>query len=283
MSLEGFPAVVALFIFLAIPISLATLIIGRTSRFAHRKKQLRQNTIIAEYEPPGHLSPAEIGYLFDSRLSKTELVATLVMLEQKGLADISDGTRIRKREVTPPKDLREHERYVLDSLGIDSNLSIFALTTLAGFKKSIKKSLSDQGYLKTPGEALRYYAKRTFIAYVLITIPVYLGLASTSKGNLFLIVFMFVFIFMISFPFFLGLALVAGFIYGKLVGQPGLWTQKLRTLWPQLQGYRDFIEKVELDELQFESKDLKERSKNKALPYAIALGLNTEWRERFHS
>ena len=110
MSFEGFPAVIALFIFLAIPIGVATFIIGRTSRFAHRKRQLIQNVIIAEYEPPAHLSPAEIGYLFDSRFDNTEVVATLIDLEQRGLISISynnfDGLHVEKKSYQTAKQFK---------------------------------------------------------------------------------------------------------------------------------------------------------------------------------
>lgn len=88
-------------------------------------------------------------------------------------------------------------------------------------------------------------------------------------------------IFVFFFPLFMCLALVAGTIYNNIVGQPGLWTEKLKTPWPQIEGFREYVRQVDLDEIQFESSKLKMVSKNKNLPYAIALGLNTEWESRF--
>jgi hypothetical protein len=58
-------------------------------------------------------------------------------------------------------------------------------------------------------------------------------------------------------------------------------TKKFKQIWPEIEGYRDYIRQVEVDELKFESEELKTSSKNKALPYAIALELNTEWQKRF--
>lgn len=287
MSFSGLSAIIALFIFLAIPIALATLIVGRSSRFAHRKRQLIQNVIIAEYEPPANLTPAEIGYLFDSRFDKTEVVATLVDLEQRGLVSLSyskvDGLHVEKIVVELPNDLKEHELYLLDNLGASSNLSLYSLKIINGFKSRVKKSLKNQGFIKPQNETVSYYAQRTLVAYFLITIPMFLWLMSGSDKSFGTAIMAFIFIFILSFPFLLGLALVAGFIYNNLVGQPGLWTDKLKSMWRELEGYRDFVEQVELDELQFESEDLKIRSKNKALPYAIALNLDTDWQRRFES
>jgi hypothetical protein len=261
MSFSGFSAIVAIFILLAIPIAIATLIAGRTSRFAHRKKQLIQNVIIAEYDPPDKLTPAELGYLFDSRVNSTEIAATLVSMEQLGLVTLSfsalDGMHVQTTSSGLPEGLKEHELYLLSNLKADTNLSLFSLKIIHGFKAAIIKSLRTQGYIKSQRETVNYYAQRTVIAYLLITIIIFLWLISGADRSLSTAIGAFIFVFVIGFPFFLGLALIAGMIYNNLVGQPGIWTDKLKSIWKDVEGYRDFIEQVELDELQFESEDLK--------------------------
>jgi hypothetical protein len=285
MSFSGFPAVIALFIFLAVPLSVIALFFGNLSRFAHRKRQLIQNVIVAEYEPPEDLSPAEIGYLFDSRIGKTELVATLVDLEQRGLVSISysklDGIHAETKTTQLPGRLKEHEQFLLNNLGTGSSISLMSLSTILGFKKCVIESLQKRGFIPDRGETIKYFAQRTFVAYFLITVPLFLWLVFTSNGGFISALILIIIIFVISFPFFLGLALVVGFIYNKLAGQPGMWTAKFKTVWPKLEGYRDFVQQVELDELRYESEDLKIRSKNKALAYAIALDLSTDWQKRF--
>jgi hypothetical protein len=98
---EGFPAVVFLFLVLGIPIFIVALMAASSSRFKRRKNQLSQQSIKAEYDPPENLSPAEIGYLFDSRFGRAELVSTLLDLEQKGLIELTfrkvDGVRVAKK------------------------------------------------------------------------------------------------------------------------------------------------------------------------------------------
>jgi uncharacterized membrane protein len=287
MLWQNVHTIVILFAIFAIPVSLIAIIIGRASRFAHRKSMLAASTVIAQYDPPGNLGPAEMGYLFDSRIGKKELVATLIDLEQRGLVKIDDdsteGIHISKLAVESNRPLKEHELSLLNSLTNDSNLSIFTLVNTEGFKASVKRSLTEQGYLKTSFEVVGYYALRLGIAYLVVTSPLILLLTHAENFVTFIIlcIFIFILVFIIGFPLFLTLALLATFLYNKMVGQPGLFSSKLKQIWPAIEGYREFVRQVELGELQFESSELKIASQDKTMPYAIALGLNTEWQKRF--
>jgi hypothetical protein len=285
MSFSGISAIIVLLIILAIPIAIVTTVLGLTSRFTQRKKQLFQNVIIAEYDPPANLSPAEIGYLFDSRLDNTEVNATLVSLEQRGLVSFSfstlDGLHIEKNITHMPTNLKPHELFLLDSLKAKSNLSLYSSKIMTGFTESVNKALLTQGYVKPSRANYGYFGQRTLIAYVLFTVPLFFWFIYGAKDIVGAVIFGFILIFLVGFPVFMILAPLAGFIYGKIVGTPGLWTDKVKSIWNEIEGYRDFVEQVELDQLQYESEDLKIRSKNKALPYAIALGLNTEWEKRY--
>lgn len=284
--LEGLPALIAIFITIAIPLGIFTFILANVSKFTRRKSKLSQNTIIAEYDPPENLSPAEMGYLFDSRLDKQELVATLIDLEQKGLLAFQkrslEGMVINVSNRGQDKhNLRQYEKDLLDRIGAEANLSVYSLLNKSSFGYSIKKSLAAKGYIKSQREVINYLAQRTLVAYFLLTMPILIWTLFQANGEIMIMFLVMMFVFIMFFPFFFGLALITGYIYNKIVGQPGMWTDKLKKLWPELEGYREYVRQVELDELQFESKDLKIRSKNKTLPYAIALGLNTEWQDSF--
>lgn len=283
-ELTGTPAALVIFIILfivgviaLIPFLIMTAIAGRASRFAHRKKHLMQNVIVAEYAPPADLSPAEIGYLFDSRLTRLELKATLVDLEQRGLVKIvgSKGDDIAaERTAKPaPDNLKPHENYVLDSLSVKAS---FSLGMVNGFKSFVVQSLQEQGFVRPLKDIFIYYAKRTAAAYAFLVASFSLALLLMTDGSIVNILTAILGINMIAFPVLLIAALIIGWIYGRVVGQPGLWTPKLKAMWRELEGYRNYIEQVELNQIKFESKDLKIRSKNKALPYAIALNLDTK-------
>jgi hypothetical protein len=282
-SFSGFSAFVALFLFLFVPVALVSLIVSKTARFGYRRKQLFGAVIVTEYDPPAGLSPAEVGYLFDSNFGKRELIATLVSLEQRGLTEISNSKITGLRTSTgqnPDTSLKKHEAYVLNNLPDSTNITAYYLQHGLGFKQSVKESLLKQGYVDNFNATINYPVRRTLIAYLMIVLltAVFFLWGGDDVGAW--IVGLFV-LNIVLFPVFLALGFVAGAIYGKTVGTPNLWTKKLKEIWPEIEGYREFVRQVELDNLQFESEKLKERSKNKALPYAIALNLNTEWQRRF--
>lgn len=241
--------------------------------------------IIAEYEPPDGLSPAELGYLYDSRFNMTEIYATIISLEQRGLIEIVKGgvwgQEVMRTTKQPHDQLKKHEAYLLKQIPEDKPYHVYSLRYNLGFKRKVWESLTDQGYVKEQKNLIYFMANRTAVAYVSITAVLALLVASgsdTGKISGFLLFFA---VFAIAFaPLILPLAIIASSMYDRVAGRHGFWTAKLKKIWPQIEGYRNYVEQVELDNLQFESAALKERSKNKVLPYAIALNLNTGWRKR---
>ncbi|MDB5184256.1 MAG: hypothetical protein JWN38_64 [Candidatus Saccharibacteria bacterium] len=285
MELSGLPALIAIFLTIATPVVLIALVVSHTSRLVHRQRQRLDTTIVAEYDAPAGLTPAEVGYLFDSRFGRQEMVATLLDLEQKGMVRIShgqfDGLNIQRVDTKPLDSLKPHERYLLGHVETNTTLAAMSFGVLAGFRSTVRRSLADQGLIKQGTEVLNYYLRRLLITFLILTVPImtWLVVISGHKPDDLLTLFV-IFLFFVA-PVFLILTIVVGGLYNRIVGQPGIWTAQLKQLFPEIQGYRDYIEQVELDELQFDSADLKQQSKNKALPYAVALGLNTEWRQRF--
>ena len=79
-------------------------------------------------------------------------------------------------------------------------------------------------------------------------------------------------------PFYLA-SIILNYFRGRIVGREWIITPKLKRLWPQIVGYRQYIKMVEKERLEFSSKSLKEASKNSALPYAVALGFVKNWRD----
>jgi hypothetical protein len=55
----------------------------------------------------------------------------------------------------------------------------------------------------------------------------------------------------------------------------------MKVIWPKLEGYKEYVKQVDLDQIQYESDELKIATKNTALPYAIIYGLKTDWENRF--
>lgn len=285
-SADGWTAVLTLFIMAAIPIAILTYITSRIGRIGHRQKALFDNVIKAAYEPPEGLSPAEFGYLFDSRLAEAELLATLLAMEQKGYIGLTNdqvrGVIIHYNTPAARSELNAHETYLIDNLGAETPLAFFKLPHMRGFRQAVRNDLAAGGFVAGRRAFLRHLLGKTLLAYFIITGILWALMIWAAPDDRLGIAFVgFLFIYVIGFPFFLGLALIATWVGNVVSGQHGVWSPKLKQIWPDIEGYRQYIEMVELDELQFESEDLKQLSKNKALPYAVALGLNTDWKKRF--
>ncbi len=85
----------------------------------------------------------------------------------------------------------------------------------------------------------------------------------------------------VLFPFYLLTGYAISALWAKLAGRSWLSNRRVRSTWPQLEGYRLYLEKVELNRLQYESKDPFNDPITKALPYAIVYSLGTKWQARF--
>ncbi len=72
--------------------------------------------------------------------------------------------------------------------------------------------------------------------------------------------------------------MILAIIRGRIIGRDWIITEKLEKLWPQLVGFRQYIQLVEADKLAFHSSHLETMSKNDILPYAVALGYVKNWR-----
>lgn len=276
--------IVVPFVFIGIPAIVIATLASQASRFGHKKSLEMAGVSIAQYDPPENLSPAELGYLIDSRISKPELIGTLFDLEQRGFLTISsgglEGLKVERLPGMADITLRAHETFVLDELSGNTPLAIFLITKMSGFKKAVLGSLREHNLVKSPSEVVKYYVRRSTIAYAGISI--FIMLPSLGSGrNIFDIIGSFILLSIFLLPMLVVSTFIVAKIYDNIVGQPGLWTEKLKTLWPEIQGFREYVRQVDLDEIQFESSKLKMVSKNKNLPYAIALGLNTEWESRF--
>lgn len=285
MNFEGLSAVIVIFLFFAIPLSLVMIAISTFAKRMHRRKNLERDVVITEYEAPEGLSPAEVGYLFDAKVGKKEFIATVLHLEQRGLVSLEQagigGIYAKKTNLFDNKPLKPHEKFVLNNVQARSNLQILSMKILSDFNASVAESLYNQGFIRHKSETRMYYLKRFILIHLVINVWIIYYITANSTGNPVAIVFVIAVLLFIFFPFFAALALLATIIYNKIVGYPGLIPKKLKKSWSAIEGFRDYVQKVELDRLQFENEEVKEKTKNKALPYAVALNMDTAWKARF--
>ena len=302
-SVVALPILIAVFVglFIIIPSSLFR-------KWYFYRRRLKKNIITAEYEPPLGLNPAEIGYLFDGKLREQEVGAMIISLVQRGLLHVKKldgkklifaGPRIDDSVKTYEKKLID-EADTVDGVSAEQLLGRFTTRTSIGkktvtfgskeflFSRLVHEDLRKRHYIK--GSFLMPFIYTSFkitllLEFVLIVIPtgILYVLASLQTGTfnlemtltalmlaLALCVFSLVPLFIAS--------MILAIIRGRIIGRDWIITETLERLWPQLVGFRQYIQLVEADKLAFHSSNLETSSKNDILPYAVALGYVKNWR-----
>jgi len=285
MSLTGIPALIVIIIALGIPLWIAVMIISKFRRRYHEISIRWDNIVKTEYEAPLKLTPAELGYLSDSKFDSKELFATLLDLEQRGFLEIKKSRLgfIAHKTTLAPKELRSHEKFIYNSKSNGNNILNYLSGNNNTFKKLVREDLYLRGLVKKSHLEASLLVSRILVIYLLINIigTSYIFIVSVTNGQ-YADAFAFLFFVPIMLaPIGIPISIVGGYIYNKVVGETSIWTSKMKSAWAEIEGYKEFIRQVELDNIQFESSELKIKTKNKTLPYAVALGFNTEWKERF--
>jgi hypothetical protein len=298
---------VVLYILIYLPIKFAVNVVAFSKAKADRVHKLHSNVVVAEYEPPEKLSPAELGYLFDNKLNIEEVFATIISLEQQGLITTieKDGKLILNHVEPVTNSMSEFEKSIINQFKNNGNIkpgdinigplkiegSPIALRSIKDnevidFKllknlvwrteNVLRDDLRKKGYLKSKKEQMRSLLIRLIpFMFGLLCLTIYI-FHPKSIGEAFELTFFFSFFA----PFYF---VVAAFLlnsYQKIAGDPWSGTQKLKDLWPEIEGYRQYIKAVEEDRLKFESENTKGIVKDNILPYAIALGFDTGWKNK---
>ncbi len=232
------------------------------------------------YEPPKDMSPAEVGSLVDDSVDARDVTSTIVDLAVRGYLHIEEKQDkilffkstdyIFKLLKTRDQwnSLRAHEISMLENMfaGSDvihlSDLKNKFYLALPGIKKSILSELKQKGmYSVDPDSANAYRV----LAIFLIAAP-FIVLQVTGMAQFFLA------------PGIAIASIVAALIIVFLIGR--LMTAKtlrgVRTV-VQIQGFREFMDRVEGDRLRTMPPDTFE----KFLPFAMALGVEKHWAHAF--
>lgn len=293
VTLTGFPAFVVLFAVFYGPAILLLIIAAKAIRRAIHQRNMKRGTIVTEFKPPLDLSPAELGYLYDTKLQKQEIVATLLDLQQRGFITLKHGNlglvAVAKK---PPAGLKDHEAYLVRVIntGVAINYAFFSYHRVF-VESNVQNLLVKRGFLHQPsiGRYFRRVAVLNFIGALIFPCSLLVVSSLKSEGvsvenvaaliatsTLFAGVFA-----MVLFPFYGAVSVATLWLYSRIAGKSWLRTDKLRKEWRTIEGYRQYVHMVEIDNIQFETTELKERSRNHALPYAVALGFSVAWKSQF--
>ncbi len=235
-----------------------------------------RGTVIAQYEPPDKLTPAEIGTMLDGSADSQDVSATMIDLavrgflkikrtEKKGFFKSSAEYTFSKLKDEEPAE--EFEKKIMQ--GIFGNAGEKKLTdlknkfykTLAEVKSQLYKNVTEKGYYTSN-------PNRTRIAWILggvfggIFLAVLFGILQGGWG---------VFGGIIS-----GIILV---VFGWLM--PSV-TRKGAELKENILGFKDFLSVTEKDRLKFHNAPEKNPEMfERFLPFAMVLGVEKEWAKQF--
>lgn len=294
MTLDGIPAfvfIVTIFgIILAILFSPLFVGVAMASRFKRKSSEYQartRNTVVAQYDPPRQLSPAEIGYLYDQSLDERELWATFYDLQLRKLVRLEGNKIIANATSQQTNSLKDHEKVILHAKLSKSGR--FSQKTRVEFLGKLHNHLQAQGYYKTG-----YYKSLAYILFptmfLLSLWPLLTaGLPGTYNGvpyeawsaTAFASTTIFIFMGVL---FLWPLYFIAGlYVVGLVMKHAGIFwlgTKKLRALWPELDGYREYLKNTDLKNAQFELQQQDVSIATETLPYIISLNLPVDYRPK---
>ncbi len=250
-------------------------------------------SIAVQYEPPPELSPAEAGTLIDHKAELHDITSTLVDLAVRGylrieelerdgfLARFSRSKEFSFHRVKPREnwdELRPHEQRYLEGLFSTATPTSVKLSELqnrfykeiGSITDAIYERLVELGfYDRRPDHAAgRWVGAGAGIGVVGIGLAIVAGIARMP--------------WLLPHPATLGVSFgLAGLIVMAFGAYMGVRTEKGSRAREQLEGFREFLERVEEDRFRrmITSPELFERW----LPFALAFRVEERWSKAFDS
>jgi len=236
-----------------------------------------KKTVIAQYEPPDNLRPAEVSLIVRQNVKPKDISATLINLAIRGYLKIKE---IKKAgifgkddyEIIKLKDfrgfdndLREYERQLLKSIfGLEEKVRISSLknkfyTLLDFIIKKVYPGISKSKYfVSDPQKVMKKWALIGTTIIFFSFLP-------------------FMFISSLGFIFFVSL-LSSGILFLIFAPLMPKRTQKGTEAYWHILGFKEYINTAEKYRLKFQEK---ENIFEKYLPYAIVFGLAEKWAKAF--
>ncbi len=239
------------------------------------------SSIVARYDPPAGLSPAEVGVLVDDSLDPRDITATIIDLAIRRYVRLEHGTPdedvafdgqdfiIRLlRPIEEWKDLKPHEQTVLFHTFYGgtwtklSSLTFRFYSVVPALRVQIGSRLRLQGFYWMNPQKVHSLRLLNFGVLALILYIVQLtGVTSFSDSWL---------LSLIS-------TAVSLYIVHRFGRRLTAKTRKGLRVYREIVGLREFLNSVDHDRLERLPADLFER----CLPYAIALGVEHHWANAF--
>lgn len=235
---------------------------------------LRRPTVVAEFEPPDNIGPAEVGVLFSGYVSNRAVTGEIIQLAVDGLIKITSLTNSQSGdidfELQKLKDVHDKDhwyRRALMNLLFSSGRSVrlsdlqFRSSSIgwSDFKNQIMFGLTSKGYYhrQTDWEKIIYFSIGVLASYLM----------------------------MFSFDF-SSFSIFSGLITCMIILVFGLSlrikTAKGREVSRYIAGFKKYLEVAEKDRLAFHNHPEKIFDNFEYIfPYAIALDVEGRWAREF--
>ncbi|MGH7542024.1 MAG: DUF2207 domain-containing protein, partial [Gemmatimonadota bacterium] len=254
-------------------------------RWRTRGKDPELGSIEPRYEPPERLTPAEVGVIIDNSPDMRDVTATVVDLAVRGYLDIEETEERKllglmsdrdyvfhlKRPEEEWEGLEPHERRLLDAFFTGSSERV----ELSELKNKFYKHLPDlkDGLMDTLVEHDVYARRPDHVAGVYLVVALIVGVGLTVVG--------------MAGAERLGLSRAAvaigGVGSGLLIAGFGLVmparTREGTRILRMVKGFEEFLERVESD--RFKRMITGPEMFEKYLPFAMALGVESQWAAAF--
>jgi hypothetical protein len=232
--------------------------------------------VVTEYEPPQGLTPAEAGTLLTDRVEPRDITATLLDLAVRGYVKIeednSEGHPDYIIRLMKPRDQwRGLTNYEIDMLFNTfyggqwtklSSLKLRFVVAVPSMRTGILNALIDKGMYRVDPVSAQVYRMvlAILVGLLLLAVPFTGWIKLYDAGPL-------------------AVALVAASVLIVYVMGRNLTAKSLVGMraCAAVEGFREFMERVDADRLKRASPKQVER----CLPYAMALGVEHNWAEHF--
>lgn len=257
-----------------------------------------KNTVITQFSTPHNLTPAEFGYIFDRKFGRNEMKATIVDLFQRKLLilksykvafanDIEISANPARPHKRPVDDceavLIAHIKYSHGGKRLWSEISsIYSRETGTRwqYEQAVVGQLIDKGYLTERAKNEPFVDRfiKSGLSFAVTWLLFFSALGSRLSGTTgFDKIDSFVSV-LVLIPVFV-IVWAALYIYLSVLSQevrlsaglPRFATEKLRSEWRDVVGFRDYLRVVEWHRLRSMPE-----IENKAVAYCLAAGFKVD-------
>ena len=254
------------------------------------KLRKRNQTVVAQYEAPDGLAPAQIGLLSDNKVALQELSATMLDLAVRGYMKI---TQIRAKtwylranyrfdKLAEFSGLKNYESLLIDIFfgGADTSVTMADVTArmaasstspqkIKDINKQIGQGLKDAGYYSYVASSGSSFELLFHLVFFIIWVTILLSsfLRDTAFGTSIISIIIAAIVIIVQIMF--------------LARRARLTDAGLQE-WAKVEGFKLYLKVAESDRINFSDAPAKTPERfNALLPYAVALGVEKEWAKQF--